>query len=54
MKKLFASLGLMFALLSPNLVLAEEPVAAPAPEAVAVEVTETVAVEAPAAHRRTG
>jgi len=49
MKKLFASLGLMLALLSPNLVLAEEPVAAPAPEAVAVEVTETVAVEAPAA-----
>jgi len=35
MKKLFASLGLMFALLSPNLVLAED--AAPAPEAAAVE-----------------
>ncbi|NTV72509.1 MAG: hypothetical protein HGA71_20520, partial [Azonexaceae bacterium] len=37
MKKLFASLGLMFALLSPNLVLAEEPAAMPAAEAVAVE-----------------
>ena len=35
MKKLFASLGLMFALLSPNLVLAED--AAPVPEAAAVE-----------------
>jgi Amt family ammonium transporter len=33
MKKLFASLGLMLALLSPNLVLAEEPVAAPMMEA---------------------
>jgi Amt family ammonium transporter len=33
MKKLFASLGLMLALLSPNLVLAEEPVAAPVAEA---------------------
>jgi len=37
MKKIFASLGLMFALLSPNLVLAEEPAAMPAAEAVAVE-----------------
>ena len=48
MKKLFASLGLMLALLSPTLVLAEDPVAAP--EAVAVEATETaVSVETPAA-----
>ncbi|QLQ03057.1 MAG: ammonium transporter [Thiobacillus sp.] len=37
MKKLFASLGLMFALLSPNLVLAEDAAPAPAPEAAAVE-----------------
>jgi ammonium transporter, Amt family len=52
MKKLFASLGLMFALLSPNLVLAED--AAPAPEAAAVESAAPVAaapaeVAAPAA-----
>jgi Amt family ammonium transporter len=37
MKKLFASLGLMLALLSPGLTLAEEPAAMPAAEAVAVE-----------------
>ena len=33
MKKLFASLGLLFALLSPNLVLAEDAPAAPAAQA---------------------
>ena len=50
MKKLFASLGLMFALLSPGMTLAQD-AAAPAPveETVAVEATEAVAVEAPAA-----
>ena len=48
MKKLFASLGLMFALLSPNLVLAEDPPAAPAAEAVVVEVAPAAEVAAPA------
>ncbi|HEX7971907.1 MAG TPA: ammonium transporter [Thiobacillus sp.] len=48
MKKLFASLGLMFALLSPNLVLAEDPPAAPAAEAAAT-VTAPAAAAAPAA-----
>jgi len=48
MKKLFASLGLMFALLSPNLVLAEDPVAAPATEAVAVEAAPVAEAVAPA------
>jgi len=47
MKKLFASLGLMFALLSPNLVLAED--AAPAPEAAAVESAAPAAAPAEAA-----
>ena len=42
MKKLFASLGLMLALLSPGLTLAEEPVV-PVQEAV---VAETAAAEA--------
>ncbi|MHB0973779.1 MAG: ammonium transporter [Thiobacillus sp.] len=46
MKKLFASLGLMLALLSPTLVLAEDPAAAPA--AVAVEAAPAEAA-APAA-----
>jgi len=46
MKKLFASLGLMFALLSPGLVFAQD-AAAPA-EAVVVETTEAVAAEVPA------
>ncbi|MBW8365886.1 MAG: ammonium transporter [Rhizobium sp.] len=44
MKKLFASLGLMFALLSPNLVLAED-----APAASAAQATESLAAPAPAA-----
>jgi len=48
MKKLFASLGLMFALLSPNLVLAEDPPAAPAAEAVAVEAAPAAEAAAPA------
>ncbi len=48
MKKLFASLGLMFALLSPNLVLAEEPAAMPAAEAVAVEAAPAAEAAAPA------
>ncbi|MCA1925328.1 MAG: ammonium transporter [Thiobacillus sp.] len=48
MKKLLASLGLMFALLSPGLTLAQD-AAAPVEEAVAVEAAETVAVEAPVA-----
>jgi len=48
MKKLFASLGLMLALLSPNLVLAEDPVAAPAAEAVAVEAAPVAEAAAPA------
>ena len=49
MKKLFASLGLMLALLSPGLTVAQE--AAPAAEAVTVETTavETVTPEAPMA-----
>ncbi|HQS98696.1 MAG: ammonia channel protein [Hydrogenophilales bacterium 16-64-46] len=48
MKKLFASLGLMFALLSPGMTLAQDAVA-PVEEAVAVEAAEAVAVEAPMA-----
>ena len=48
MKKLFASLGLMLALLSPNLVLAEEPAALPAAEAVAVEAAPAADMAAPA------
>ena len=48
MKKLLASLGLMFALLSPGMTLAQD-AAAPVEEAVAVEATEAVAVEAPVA-----
>ncbi len=48
MKKLFASLGLMFALLSPHLVLAEDPVVAPATEAVAVEAAPVAEAAAPA------
>ncbi|HWR77070.1 MAG TPA: ammonium transporter [Thiobacillus sp.] len=48
MKKLFASLGLMFALLSPSLVLAEDPVAAPMAEAVAVEAAPVAEAAAPA------
>jgi len=48
MKKLFASLGLMLALLSPHLVLAEDPVAAPAAEAVAVEAAPVAEAAAPA------
>ena len=48
MKKLLASLGLMFALLSPGMTLAQDAVA-PVEEAVAVEATEAVAVEAPVA-----
>ena len=48
MKKLFASLGLMLALLSPNLVLAEDPPAAPAAEAVAVEAAPAAEAAAPA------
>jgi Amt family ammonium transporter len=46
MKKLFASLGLMLALLSPGMTLAQEAVA-PVEEAVVVETTEAVAPEAP-------
>ena len=53
MKKLFASLGLMFALLSPNLVLADDAAAtAPAPAAAAAAPAEQAApapAEAPAA-----
>ena len=48
MKKLFASLGLMFALLSPNLVLAEDPAAMPAAEAVVVEAAPMAEAAAPA------
>jgi Amt family ammonium transporter len=48
MKKLFASLGLMFALLSPGLTLAQD-AAAPVEEAVVVETVEAVAAEAPVA-----
>ncbi len=48
MKKLFASLGLMFALLSPGMTLAQE-AAAPVEEAAVVETVEAVAAEAPAA-----
>ena len=48
MKKLFASLGLMLALLSPNLVLAEDPAAAPTAEAVAVEAAPAAEAAAPA------
>ena len=48
MKKLFASLGLMFALLSPGLTLAQD-AAAPVEEAAVVETVEAVAVEAPVA-----
>ena len=47
MKKLFASLGLMFALSSPGMTLAQE-AAAPVEEAAAVETVEAVAVEAAA------
>jgi len=46
MKKLFASLGLMFALLSPGLVLAQD-ATAPVEEAAVVETVEAVAAEAP-------
>jgi len=49
MKKLFASLGLMFALLSPNLVLAEDTAAAPTAEAVATEAAPAAEAAAPAA-----
>ncbi len=51
MKKLFASLGLMFALLSPNLVLAEDTAAAPAATEAAAPAPEAAApaVEAPVA-----
>jgi Amt family ammonium transporter len=49
MKKLFASLGLMLALLSPNLVLAEEPVAAPVAEATEVMPAADAAAPAEAA-----
>jgi Amt family ammonium transporter len=48
MKKLLASLGLMFALLSPGLTVAQD-VAAPVEEAVVVESVDAVAAEAPAA-----
>jgi Amt family ammonium transporter len=48
MKKLFASLGLMFALLSPGLTLAQD-AAAPVEEAAVVETVDAVAVEAPVA-----
>ncbi len=48
MKKLFASLGLMFALLSPGLTLAQD-AAAPVEEAAVVETVEAVAAEAPVA-----
>jgi Amt family ammonium transporter len=46
MKKLFASLGLMFALLSPGLVLAQD-ATAPVEAAAVVETVEAVAAEAP-------
>jgi Amt family ammonium transporter len=46
MKKLFASLGLMFALLSPGLVLAQD-ATAPVEEAAVVETVEAIAAEAP-------
>jgi len=50
MKKLFASLGLMFALLSPGMAFAQDAVApAPVEETLAVEATEAIAVEAPVA-----
>jgi len=48
MKKLFASLGLMFALLSPGLTLAQDAVV-PVEETAVVETVEAVAVEAPVA-----
>ncbi|HQT35225.1 MAG TPA: ammonia channel protein, partial [Thiobacillus sp.] len=48
MKKLFASLGLMFALLSPGVTLAQD-AAVPVEEAAVVETVEAVAVEAPVA-----
>jgi ammonium transporter, Amt family len=48
MKKLLASLGLMCALLSPTLVLAEDPAAAPMAEAVAVEAAPAAEAAAPA------
>jgi Amt family ammonium transporter len=48
MKKLFASLGLMFALLSPGLTLAQD-ATAPVEEAAVVETVEAVAAEAPVA-----
>jgi len=48
MKKLFASLGLMFALLSPGLTLAQD-AAAPVEETAVVETVEAVAAEAPVA-----
>ncbi len=47
MKKLFASLGLMLALLSPGLALAQD-AAAPVEEAAVVETVEAAAAEAPA------
>ncbi|WP_298635822.1 ammonium transporter [uncultured Thiobacillus sp.] len=47
MKKLFASLGLMFALLSPGMTLAQE-AAAPVEDAAAVETVTAVAVDAAA------
>ena len=48
MKKLFASLGLMLALMSPGLTVAQD-AAAPVEEAAVVETVEAVAVEAPVA-----
>ncbi len=48
MKKLFASLGLLLALLSPGLTVAQD-VTAPVEEAAAVETVDAVAVEAPVA-----
>ncbi|MHB1145768.1 MAG: ammonium transporter [Thiobacillus sp.] len=48
MKKLFASLGLMFALLSPGLTLAQD-AAAPVEAPAVVETVEAVAAEAPVA-----
>jgi len=48
MKKLFASLGLMFALLSPGLTLAQD-ATAPVEDTAVVETMDAVAVEAPVA-----
>ncbi|HSO44591.1 MAG TPA: ammonia channel protein, partial [Rhodoferax sp.] len=48
MKKLFASLGLMLALLSPGLTMAQD-ATAPVEEAAVVETMDAVAVEAPVA-----